>query len=251
MKEQDEFSDILLEQEGEQKTSKVKKIAIIVAVFMLIFIIVLVIMRLINPSESKTSTNNKTPIKQTTKPVVEAKDDPLFKQVPIIKENSKKESFDELVKKLREKELKKEAEKKAEVKINKPKKEVDDKLKIVAIKNIQVEKNQSTKKVQKPAIKEKAKPKKNAIVNIPFPKGYTKSGNIYIQVLATSKFDVDKRYIGKIKSKKYPYELFKTNVKGTPFLKVLIGPYKSKKDAKNALPQVRKDINSKAFIFAK
>lgn len=255
MEEKDAFSDILLEQENDKKTSKFKKIALFVAIFMLIFIIVLVVMRLINPSEPQTDINKNTQTKQTSQPATQTKDDPLFKQVPIIKENDKKESFDELVKKLREKELKKEAEKKAEVKASEAKKETKTKAKTVAIKKIEVQKNvkPATTKTDKPKpIKKAQKSKKeNKIPTIPTPKGFASSGNIFIQVLATSKPEPDTKFIKKIESKKYPYELFKTEVKGTSYLKILVGPYKSRSDAKKALPNVRKSLNPKAFIFIK
>lgn len=243
MEEKDEFSDILLEQESDKKASKFKKIALFVAIFILIFIVVLVVMKLLNPSEDSATKPQNIP-QEDVKPATQTKDDPLFKQVPIIKENDKKESFDELVKKLREKELKKEREKRAQLdkkpSVNEPK--------IVPIKKIEAK---PTKVVKKQS--QKVTPKKvdkKTIPTIPLPKGVASSGNIYIQVLATSKSKPDAKFISKVKSKNYPYKLHKTTINGKPYLKVLVGPYKNRQSAKNALDKVRKDLNPKAFLFS-
>ncbi len=254
MQEKDEFSDILLEQE-DNKTSKAKKMAIFVSVFLLIFIIVLVIMKLLNSSDNSIDQSNIA--KRDNAKVVAAapKEDPLFKQVPIIKDDDKKESFDEWVNRLREKEQQKEKQEQALKAEKSVKKVAQD----IPIKNVQqkIVEKKTTKKIQPKKVaqnktqKSVKKPSKLPTIPIPSsPKNVNKSGNIYIQVLATTKLEPDTKFINKIKTKGFSYRLYKTTIKGKSYLKVLVGPYSSRADAKNSLANVKKALNPKAFIFA-
>lgn len=253
MEEKDEFSDILLEKD-ENKASKFKKIALGVGVLVLIFLVVIIVMKIINKPDSKEddsrlviqpTTNQNEPESSTSK------DDPLFKQVPIIQEDSKKESFEEMVKKLKEKETKRAKEEESEPKKDEKSSKKDEiakeaakdvpapesAMKPVPIKEIKQPKKQPKK--EKVAKKKKAKPA---------PAKSASSGT-YIQVLASTKMNPDKKFVAKVKAKGYPYRLYKTEVKGTPYLKVLVGPYNSQKEARETLVKVKKELNPDAFIF--
>lgn len=255
MEEKNEFSDILLERESEAKASKFKKIALIVAVFVLIFLSVLIIMKIVNKPD-KQNDNSRLTIqpKTTTKPIVEATNDPLFKQVPIIEEDSKKESFEEMVKKLKEKESKRAQEQKAQ-----SEKKVLQEPKETIVPIIETKK-EAPIKVVKPATKAPSKPIKKpqqkkqtkTIPTIPSPKSTTNNSiakGTYIQVTATSKSKPDSKYLTSLKAKGYSYHLYKTTVKNKPFIKILVGPYKNSKDAQNNLAKVKKELSKNAFVF--
>ncbi len=112
MEEKDEFSDILLERDSGNKASKIKKIILAVSAFLLLFIVVLVIMKYVNGAEEGDSSKIVLPPAENPLEEKQAQQDPLFKQVPIIEESDKKESFEEMVKRLKEKESKKSQEEK-------------------------------------------------------------------------------------------------------------------------------------------
>lgn len=266
MEEKDEFSDILLERDSENKASKLKKIMFIVGIFVFLFIVVLLVMRFFYKSDN----SSRIVLPPENKPVKvekKAKEDPLFKQVPIIEEDSKKESFEEMVKKLKEKESKKTQEAKdKKVPANNTKdsdlKPVEMKVNPTPIKEVKIiKKPKVAKKTEIPKVKVKQeKPKKQQkskidfkptkpIPTIPTPSTGGKAKGIYIQVLATSKNSADRKFITKLKAKNYNYTPYETTVKGKRYLKILVGPYSSQKDARGALPKVKKDLNPKAFIF--
>lgn len=264
MEEKDEFSDILLEQDSGSKSSKFKKITLVVGIFILIFLIVLLVMKFLNKPE--TANDGSKLVIEPEKTVVETpetekKDDPMFKQVPIVQEDSKKDNFDELVKKLKEKENKRaqealEESKKVEqvVPEAEPVKEVKQEVKQVPITEVKsITKPKVTKpKKPKPTPVRKITPKPKKIPSIPSPKASASSSipsGIYIQVSASSKSKPDARFIAKLKAKGYPYQLFRTTVKGTKYLKVLVGPYSTSTEARAKMVGVKKDLNPKAFVF--
>lgn len=260
MEEKDEFSDILLERESEAKASKFKKIALIAAVFILIFLSVLIVMKIVNkPDKLDDSSRLTIGPKVTTEPTQEVKSDPLFEQVPIIEENSNKESFEEMVKKLKEKESKRIEQQKiiAQKDEQKPKETI---VPIVETKDKTPTKKEAPVKIVKPTKVEqpkktvKTQPKKppKSIPTIPAPKKTAKSSvakGIYIQVNATSKLKPDQKYLNSLKSKGYEYHLYNTTVKNKKFIKILVGPYKSTQEANKNLPKIKKELNKSAFIF--
>ncbi len=288
MEEKDEFSDIILERDSDNKASKLKKLILIVSFFVLLFIIVLVVMKFVYNSQDVEDTRIALPPVEKTPPVKQEEKDPLFKQVPIIEENEKKESFEEMVKKLKEKESKRVQEQIPEIKAAvepkntdepKPKKEPMKEVKIVNATKKPTETEVKIKEVKPkevdPVIKE-VKPKKEQktkstdtktrkstfIPKIPevktktppkitpkiAPKSNVSSG-IYIQVLATSNLTPDKVFVDKLKSKNYTYRLYTTSVKGKKYLKILVGPYGSEQEARKVLQKVKADLNPKAFVF--
>ncbi len=269
MVEKEEFSDLMLEKDSENKVSKFKKFILLAGVFLLIFLLILIVMKAINKPDKANdafTTSNPNQAINIDKP----KDDPLFKQVPIIQEENKKESFEEMVKKLKEKESKRAQEQKQAIQepktINEPKTtQAPQEVTVPIVPEVKPEPVKQPAKPQpvakpakpKPTPKPVAKPKpkvakKPSIPKIKVPKAKNltpEAGKTYIQVLATSKYNSDKAFLNKIKAKNYPYRLYKTNVNGVKFIKVLVGPYDTSKQARSALPKVKQDLNPKAFIF--
>lgn len=255
MEEKNEFSDILLERESEAKASKFKKIALIAAVFILIFLSVLIIMKIINkPEKQDDSSRLAIQPKTTTQQTDESKSDPLFKQVPIIEQDSKKESFEEMVKKLKEKESKRAQEQTQEVAKREKQESKETIVPIIETKQETPVKVVKPVKKEKPKEIKKAQPKetKKTIPTIPSPKQSTNKSVVkgtYIQVTATSKAQPDKKYLASLKSKGYTYHLYNTSVKNKKYIKILVGPYANLKEARNELAKVKKELSKNAFIF--
>ena len=109
MEDKNELSDIVLEKNDGNKSQNFKRILVGAAVLVLVFLVVLIVMRALNKPQTPTTDSRLVLPPEPSAKVVktdEPKDDQLFKQVPIIEEESKKESFEDMVKKLKEKEIK-------------------------------------------------------------------------------------------------------------------------------------------------
>ncbi len=229
MEEKNELSDIVLEKDSN-KSMKAKRILIIVALLIVLFLVVLVVMKVVNkPTEKNNNTKLVLPPNPTEKVIESKKDDELFKQVPITQEEDKKESFEDMVKSLKAKEMKKQETVQPQIE--------------EAKKVIQTQKVQ--KKIKKIATKkiEKTIPVKVKTDNTVATKG------VYIQVGATSRLTPDKKFLAKLAAKNYKYRLLPIDVKGTKVTKILIGPYKTNTEAKAKLTDIKSNINKDAFIY--
>jgi DedD protein len=232
MENRNELSDIVLEK-GDGKTLKLKRILILVAFLILVFLVALASMKMMNKDDAKNTSKLILPPEPTTQEVPVTKDDQLFKQVPIIEENPKKESFEDMIKTLKEKEVQKQEEAKT--------KEV---LPAVPTKPEPIKTPEVKKEVTPPA-KEVAKVKET-------PTAPTASSNadagIYIQVGAVAT-NPEQKVLKDIKDKGFEYRLYKTVVNGNNVTKILIGPYAKSEDAQSAMVSVRASINKNAFIY--
>jgi DedD protein len=229
MEEKNELSDIILEKD-DNKSMKVKRILIIVALMILVFLVVLVVMKVVNKPDPRTETTKLVlPPQPTSQQVEPKKEDDLFKQVPIVEEENKKESFEEMVKSLKEKEIKKQTE--IEPKIEEVKKKVEKPIK---------------KEVKKavPTVAPKT-------VATPVEKSTTTeaTNGIYVQVGATSRLTPSKKFLAQLAKNNYEYRLLPIDVNGKKVTKILIGPYTSATEARNALANIKTNINKDAFIY--
>ena len=105
MEDKNELSDIVLEKEDD-KSQKAKRILLIVAVLIVVFLITIVIMKVTNDSKSANTPKLTLPPEPITKSIdTQVKqEDALFKKVDIEEaDEDKKESFEEMVKSLKEK----------------------------------------------------------------------------------------------------------------------------------------------------
>ncbi len=233
MENRNELSDIVLEK-GDGKTLKLKRILILVAFLILVFLVALASMKMMNKDDAKNTSKLILPPEPTTQEVPVTKDDQLFKQVPIIEENPKKESFEDMIKTLKEKEVQKQEEAKTKEVLPSVTTKPD------PIKTPEVK----TKEVTPPA-KEVAKAKET-------PKNPPISSNadagIYIQVGAVAT-NPEQKVLNDIKAKGFEYRLYKTIVNGNNVTKILIGPYAKSEDAQSAIISVRASINKNAFIY--
>lgn len=236
MENRNELSDIVLEK-GDNKTLKLKRILILVAFLILVFLVALASMKMMNKEPSKETSKLILPPEPSTQEAPVTKDDQLFKQVPIIEENPKKESFEEMIKTLKEKEAQKQEEAKQETtQANTTPPQKAETPKITDIKP----KEESVKK-------EVVKPKETPTIAQTM-QGAGASAGIYIQVGAVATAP-EQKVLNDIKSKGFDYHLYKTVVNGNNVTKILIGPYAKSEDAQNALVSVRASINKNAFIY--
>ena len=293
--ENEELKDILLEKDDEAKGAKLKKLLMFIAALVILFLIIIVAMKLVNSNDSAQSQNEadsrlvlppvpaEQPVDtqvpaQDTNSDVKKGDTQLFEQVPIVPENKQQDDFEDMIKKLKDKEGAKsapkteepkevvkavehpaEAPKKAEAKVEAPAKKAETKSEAKAEKKAEAkpakteakaEKKAETKAEKKPETKvekkaetpakaEKAEKKAEAPA-----KAESVAKGSYVQVFATSKFNPNADYMKKIAAKGYSYK----TIKAGELTKILVGPF-DEKGLQKAVNDIRKDVNKDAFVF--
>ena len=293
--ENEELKDILLEKDDEAKGAKLKKLLMFIAALVILFLIIIVAMKLINSGDSTQAQNEadsrlvlppvpaEQPVDtqvpaQDTNSDVKKGDTQLFEQVPIVPENKQQDDFEDMIKKLKDKEGAKsapkteepkeivkavehpaETPKKAETKVEAPAKKAETKSEAKAEKKAEakpakteakVEKKAETKAEKKPETKvekkaetpakaEKVEKKAEAPA-----KAESVAKGSYVQVFATSKFNPNADYMKKIAAKGYSYK----TIKAGELTKILVGPF-DEKGLQKAVNDIRKDVNKDAFVF--
>ncbi|WP_148803516.1 SPOR domain-containing protein [Campylobacter concisus] len=293
--ENEELKDILLEKDDEAKGAKLKKLLMFIAALVILFLIIIVAMKLINSGDSTQAQNEadsrlvlppvpaEQPVDtqvpaQDTNSDVKKGDTQLFEQVPIVPENKQQDDFEDMIKKLKDKEGAKsapkteepkevvkavehpaEAPKKAETKVEAPAKKAETKNEAKAEKKTEAkpakteaktEKKAETKAEKKPETKVEKKAETPAKVEkvekkaeAPAKAESVAKGS-YVQVFATSKFNPNADYMKKIAAKGYSYK----TIKAGELTKILVGPF-DEKGLQKAVNDIRKDVNKDAFVF--
>ena len=293
--ENEELKDILLEKDDEAKGAKLKKLLMFIAALVILFLIIIVAMKIINSGDSTQAQNEadsrlvlppvpaEQPVDtqvpaQDTNSDVKKGDTQLFEQVPIVPENKQQDDFEDMIKKLKDKEGAKsapkteepkevvkavehpaEAPKKAEAKIEAPAKKAETKSEAKAEKKAETkpakteaktEKKAETKAEKKPETKVEKKAEAPAKAEKVEKKAETpaKAESVakgsYVQVFATSKFNPNADYMKKIAAKGYSYK----TIKAGELTKILVGPF-DEKGLQKAVNDIRKDVNKDAFVF--
>ena len=293
--ENEELKDILLEKDDEAKGAKLKKLLMFIAALVILFLIIIVAMKLINSGDSTQAQNEadsrlvlppvpaEQPVDtqvpaQDTNSDVKKGDTQLFEQVPIVPENKQQDDFEDMIKKLKDKEGAKsapkteepkeivkavehpaEAPKKAEAKVEAPAKKAETKSEAKAEKKaeakpakteVKTEKKAETKPEKKPETKVEKKAEtpakaEKAEKKVEAPaKAESVAKGSYVQVFATSKFNPNADYMKKIAAKGYSYK----TIKAGELTKILVGPF-DEKGLQKAVNDIRKDVNKDAFVF--
>ncbi|MDD3343162.1 MAG: SPOR domain-containing protein [Sulfurospirillaceae bacterium] len=231
MENRNELSDIVLEK-GDNKTVKVKRILILVAFLILVFLVALASMKILNNDQKKDTSKLVLPPEPTTQEAPVPKDEQLFKQVPIIEENPKKESFEDMIKTLKEKEAQKQEDTKVKDTPLPP-----EPAKVEA------------PKVVEPKVKADTTPKKEVpkAKEVPTASATANTG-LYIQVGAVTSAP-SKKVLEDIKTHGYEYRLYDTVINGKNITKILIGPFAKPSDAEAAMGNIRANINKNAFVY--
>jgi len=277
--ENDELKDILLERDDDARGLKLKKLLIFIAALIILFLIIVVAMKLVNssdPSQAQNEADSRlvlppVPAEQPVDrqaPIADTNSDnkkgdtQLFEQVPIVPENKQQDEFEDMIKKLKDKEnnkpvskteepkeIVKPIEKPAEIPAKKAETKVDTSVKKVekvaaTDKKSEAKPAKAENKVDKKIEKkvetkiEKADKKAEVAKTEPAIKGS------YVQVFVTSKFNPNAEYMKKIAAKGYSYKTIKVG----ELTKILVGPF-DEKTLQKAVGDIRKDINKDAFIF--
>jgi DedD protein len=159
--------------------------------------------------------------KQNVKPEPTFDEEPLFEEVEVIEEDSQNnDDLDKIAQRLKQES--KEEEK--QPKVRKP----------------EVEQH-TTKPKPKPKAKKKIVHKKKAQ---PKKVHASTSGRYYIQVGSFSIYKPNKKFLNSITSTGYNYKFHKVG----SLNKVLVGPFKTEREARNALKTVRRKVESGAFL---
>lgn len=293
--ENEELKDILLEKDDEAKGAKLKKLLMFIAALVILFLIIIVAMKLINSSDSTQAQNEadsrlvlppvpaEQPVDtqvpaQDTNSDVKKGDTQLFEQVPIVPENKQQDDFEDMIKKLKDKEGAKsapkteepkevvkavehpaETPKKAETKVEAPAKKAETKSEAKAEKKAEAKPAKTEAKTEKKAeTKAEKKPETNVEKKAEAPakaekvekkaeapaKAESVAKGSYVQVFATSKFNPNADYMKKIAAKGYNYK----TIKAGELTKILVGPF-DEKGLQKAVNDIRKDVNKDAFVF--
>ena len=293
--ENEELKDILLEKDDEAKGAKLKKLLMFIAALVILFLIIIVAMKLVNSNDSAQSQNEadsrlvlppvpaEQPVDtqvpaQDTNSDVKKGDTQLFEQVPIVPENKQQDDFEDMIKKLKDKEGAKsapkteepkevvkavehpaEAPKKAETKVEAPAKKAETKSEAKADKKPEAKPSKTEAKIEKKAeTKAEKKPETKVEKKAETPakaekvekkaeapaKAESVAKGSYVQVFATSKFNPNADYMKKIAAKGYSYK----TIKAGELTKILVGPF-DEKGLQKAVNDIRKDVNKDAFVF--
>ena len=293
--ENEELKDILLEKDDEAKGAKLKKLLMFIAALVILFLIIIVAMKLVNSNDSVQSQNEadsrlvlppvpaEQPVDtqvpaQDTNSDVKKGDTQLFEQVPIVPENKQQDDFEDMIKKLKDKEGAKsapkteepkeivkavehpaETPKKAETKVEAPAKKAETKSEAKAEKKAEAKPAKTEAKAEKKAeAKAEKKPETKVEKKAEAPakaekvekkaetpaKAESVAKGSYVQVFATSKFNPNADYMKKIAAKGYSYK----TIKAGELTKILVGPF-DEKGLQKAVNDIRKDVNKDAFVF--
>ena len=303
--EYNELRDIMLDNNEDKKSKSVKRILILVAVFVIIFLAVLIVMKFLNSSETNDQIaqtdsrlvlppepdNTRSIPQQVSVPVTPPSEpapqvaqanvppvappppsepqaqqpNPAFEQVPIVPENKGQDSFEDMVKALKEKEDKRQQDagataptptepstiqgalKQNDAPSAQPgESKAEPKQHVNVVKQKEPKREKAAKQPKNDAAKEKQAKQKSA-KQAPAASGGDAHSGSYVQVFAVKHFNEKAPELGKLKAAGYTYKLYRTNVNGNEIIKVLVGPY-SGEQLKSELAKIKQSAAPNAFI---
>jgi len=241
MDEKNELNDIILDKNGS--SNKNKKVIFAAATFGVVLIAVVLIMSSMSSNDTQNLPQANLPEVENTNYLAEDNTnedttDPLFEEVEVVEEDTNNDdNLDMIAQKLKQESQKKSnmiqdmEEEEEVVVIDKPKPTVKHEPKKVVKQVVKKEHKTATKSVAK---KEKATPH-----------------YYYVQVGSFSKYKPNKKFLKSITDNGFKYKYHKVNINSKTINKILIGPFKSEKDARVALKTIRKKIEAGAFLTNK
>ena len=212
MNDKNELNDIILNKGGSANSNK--KIILAVATLGVILIIVVMLMNSLSSNGTDNLPQAALPPEPKAQIIEEDADEPLFEEVEVIEEEDDSDAnLDQIAQKLKEESMQEE-----EVIVVAPK---------------------PVKKV----VPKKVAPKKVATA--------TKSTSgiaYYIQVGSFSKYEPNKKFLKSINTLGFDYKFHKVTRNSKTFNKVLVGPFKTSKQAKDARRVLRAKVEPGAFL---
>ena len=232
MEEKNELNDIILNRNNGN--AGMKKVMLAVAALAVLLIIVVVIMSSLNSGGTANLPQAIEPPKNIqANPIID--DDPLFEPMAIEESTTQEDSLDNVAKKIKEQS---ENEEISSDFIEGPDEIIEEEPVEVVIpaKYEKPVKQEPKKIIPKKVVK---KPTVKKVVTKP-----TVKGNYYVQVGSFGRFAPDKKFLQKITTNGYTYTLHKAN----GLTKVLVGPYRTDKEARKNLRVIRSKIEPGAFL---
>ncbi|RUM45220.1 MAG: hypothetical protein DSY46_03525 [Hydrogenimonas sp.] len=250
----DDFENLIMQ---SNRPSGLKKLLLTAATLLLLLILMILITKSMVQSDVKQSPSiilPPEPITASQKPSSE----PSFEQVPIEEEHGHKK-IEEVINRLKEKaSTTKEPQNDAVVMRVEHEKPV---VQPTPPKPSKVEPKAEPKRAPKVAPKREIKrevapshlpaPKEEVIASKAPKKHATTPKGFYIQVGAFFQAPPSQKFLNSITSQGLHYVTLHMEKNGTPYQKVLVGPYSSKSDALHDLVRVKKTINPHAYITEK
>jgi DedD protein len=213
LNEKNELNDIILNKSGS--TNSNKKIILAVATLGVILIVVVMLMNSLSSNGTENLPQAVLPPQPQTIANEEPEQEPLFEDIEVIEEASSSDNdLDMIAQKLKEESLQEE--------VTPPKKEI-----------VRKEPKKVTPK------KEPTPPK---VVKKRAPA--SQAGIYYVQVGSFSKYAPNKKFLNSISALGYNYKYHKVK----NLNKVLVGPFKTQKDAKRARHALRSKVEPGAFL---
>jgi len=214
MQEKNELNDIILNKGGA--TNSNKKIILAVATLGVILIIVVMLMNSLSSSGTDNLPQAILPPEPQTQVADATAEEPLFEEIEVVEEDNNNDAdLDMIAQKLKQESLQEDT----------PEEEI-------VIKTI---KKEPKKIVSKRVVTKKSvTPKRKVAI----------SGSYYIQVGSFSKYEPNKKFLSSIKKLGYNYKYHKV----AKLNKVLVGPFKTSSEAKNARRILRSKVEPGAFL---
>jgi len=221
MEDTNELNDIILNKGNS--TSSNKKIILSVATLGIILVIVVMLMNSLSSSGTDNLPQAALPPEPDVQNEVLASNEPLFEDVQVIeeKENEDEVNLDQIAKKLKEESLLERSNIPIEEKI---------------VKQAIVPQSVLKKKIYKQPIHKK-------------PTKIVATRKYYIQVGSFSKYEPDKKFLKSITNLGFNYKYHKVTKNSKTLNKVIVGPFKTKSEAKNARRKIRAKIEPGAFLI--
>lgn len=218
MEEKNELNDIILNKGGVSTNNK--KIILAIATLSIVFLIVILIMNSFSSTDSENLPQAILPPEPKIAQQVE--EDPLFEEIDVVQEGTQNnDNLDQVAQRLI-------AESQQQEIIQSP-----------IVEQPKQEVKQEPKKIVTPSKQEQSKPT---------PQKQATAGSYYIQVGSFSTYEPNQKFLKSITDKGYSYTYHKVSSNGKTLNKVLVGPFKSEKEARDALRTVRSSIESGAFL---
>jgi DedD protein len=247
MNENNELNDIILNKGGSANSNK--KIILAVATLGVILIIVIMLMNSLSSSGIDNLPKASLPPQPQTELSSQSTQEPLFEDVEVEQDSDTSNSnLEQIAQKLKEEsvinedtqitqpaatsQVKKEAPKQTPFKQTAPKQaaQKQEAPKQAAIKQTPPQQPVAKQVVQKPVQKV----------------AQAESGSFYVQVGSFSKYEPNKKFISSITSLGYNYRYQEANNVN----KVLVGPFKTEHDAKEARKVLRAKVEPGAFLLS-
>lgn len=250
---QHELNDIMLDSNNASNDDSKKKYLVLGIILVVVFLLTIIIIRLLTDGDKEDAfTSNKAESAEMKKLEENSNIEENFQK--IINERIKNKEDEETVKTDATSEEKIEQATTVEEQPNSAISEstIDETIKKIEekTKEVQEEEKAVTKAVEtKPVVVKKEEPKRTVKDVVKSTTSKDVISGYFVQIGAFTKTPTTS-YINKIRDAGLKYKIYKVDVKGTMYNKVLIGPYSSRADATNNIENIKQKLNlSSAYVL--